>query len=154
MAKKSAKAKAPRRGGAKAEYKPPVIATDRLMTLLKRQRRQSEEVKEISGAMGDDVKKHADDHHLHKQAFAWIKKLDKMTAEKCREHLYHFNHMLQATGIQKKADSAPLLPLEDDKPAPAAKNGNAQPKTDEKQQADEGDTALKTGTDDNVVNLH
>jgi hypothetical protein len=152
-----AKAKAPKRGGAKQEYKPPVIATDKLMTLLKRQARQAENVQEISGAMGEDVKKHAENHHLHKAAFAWIKKLHKMTPEKVREHLYHFDHMADAAGIRKKAASAPMLPLEDDKPVAGKKNGNgnAQSKSSEPVEEPTAETAPPSETEDSkVVNLH
>jgi hypothetical protein len=58
------------------------------------------------------VDKAAENDHLHKGAFAWAKRLRKMTAAKRAEHLFHFHVYCRYEGWPDEA-----LPLGDRDPA-------------------------------------
>lgn len=87
---------------------------NKLNNLLKSARSCAKQVNEITGSHREKIANAVEKDHLHKGAFAWIKALDKKEPEEIAAWLDHFNHYLDVSGIQKRADDAPNLGLEDD----------------------------------------
>jgi len=141
------KASAKKGGGARkpAKQKAPLtIPENKLVALMRRCKSGQSQISELSGNLGEMVAKAAENDHLHKGAFAQIRKLDKMEPEKLRSWLYHFNHMLNASGLQKRADDAPELPM-DEPEAEGEKSAEGEKP---------GEGGEQTEDDKKVVNLH
>lgn len=90
-----------------------VIAEKDLNTLLKRCRSAKNEMDEINGGLREKIAYAKEKSHLHTGAFGTIRKLDRMEPEALAEWLDHFNHMLDVSGLQARAEQVQALDLED-----------------------------------------
>lgn len=83
-----------------------------LNTLLKRCESHRKQTAELTGELAGLIAIAVEKKFLHKKAFATIRVLSRMEPPKLREWLDHFDHYLEATGLQERAESAPGLPLD------------------------------------------
>lgn len=141
MAKKAAAKK----GGGRKRDKVviPVTPEGKVINLLRRCKSAQSQISELSGTMGEAIAKAVEENHLHRGAFGVIRKLDKMEPEKLRAFLLHFEHYLNVSGLQKRADDAPELPMAD-----------AEGEKDEAKGEAEGEKPPVEADDKKVVNLH
>lgn len=86
-----------------------------LQNLLRQCKGHEKNIAEYVGSLREKIGNAVEKKHLHKGAFATIRKLDKMEPEQVAAWLDHFNHYLDVSGIQKRADDAPALDLEGEK---------------------------------------
>ena len=91
-----------------------LISASKLRSLLSSAQKAKEDCGEINGALGEEIKTAIDKNHLHRGAFNAIKGLYSKSPEKLREFIDHFNYYWEASGLEKKAVSAPRLPMGDD----------------------------------------
>lgn len=127
MAKKAAKpaAKKPRAGKKSTPGQKPVKQTaaaetivyrypseNDLNNLLRRDRSARSQISEITGTLRERIADAKEKKNLHPKAFAFIKQIDKMEAEKAREFWYHVEKYMEMTGQLKKIESAPALSLD------------------------------------------
>jgi hypothetical protein len=90
-----------------------LISASKLKSLLNSAQKASEDCSEITGALGEEIKAAIEKHHLHRKAFNAVKGLMSWSPEKLREFKDHFDYYWEASGLEKKADSAPRLPMDD-----------------------------------------
>lgn len=113
-----------------------------LVKLLKACKGHEKNIAEYVGSLREKIGYAVEKKHLHKKAFGWIRQLDKMESEDVAALLDHFNHYLDVSGIQKRADDAPALDLEakeDDAEEDEATDGKvARPKFGERDGAQVG----------------
>jgi hypothetical protein len=136
MANNSKKARSGPQNGIEAPAERVLQATpaNTVKKLLKDLRGQAEDIAEIRGEMGAAVKDAVDNKHLHKKAFADVRRLDKLSAEKLADHLDHFLYYLDVTGLSDRAKSAQRLPgtvkdpaeAEEEEGAPAERAGDGE----------------------------
>lgn len=100
----------------------PAISKSKLLSLISSSRSAKNDVAEISGGLGSEIKEAVEKNHLNRKVFRQIVALDRMEPEKLKRWLEDFEHYLDISGLQARADSAPDLALgEEDnvKPFPA-----------------------------------
>ena len=102
-----------------------------LKKLLKKARDTKKEVAGLSGEFGQMVANAVENSHLHRKAFSFTKQLDQMADEKLAECMTHFEHYLEAAGINARVEKVQRLPLKD---GPDAEDGE-----------DNGDKVVKFG---------
>lgn len=85
-----------------------------LNNLLRQCKGHEKNIAEYVGSLREKIGNAKEKKHLHTGAFAVVRRLDKMEPEKVAEFLDHFNHYLDVSGIQQRADDAPALDLEGD----------------------------------------
>jgi hypothetical protein len=91
-----------------------LISASKLRSLLSSSQKASEDCAEIKGALGEELKTAKEKHNLHPKAFNTIKGLMGWEPEKLREFKDHFDFYWEASGLEKRADSAPRLSLGDE----------------------------------------
>lgn len=106
-----------KKGGASDKAKPSevkkVISGSKLKNLMAAKRSAKKDTAEIAGQLGQMIRDAVENNHLHRKAFGTIVMLDNMEPEKVLDFLDHFNYYLDVSGIQKKAEAAPRLPMGD-----------------------------------------
>lgn len=70
----------------------------------------SNDMREIAGSLGAEIKDAAENHHLHKKAFA----ADRMEPEKLAEFLDCLDYYLDVTGLRDRASKVQRLPMGDE----------------------------------------
>jgi hypothetical protein len=91
----------------------PAISAPKLKSLMKAKRTTATDTAEMNGRVGQMISEAVEKFHLHRKAFNTICQLDKMEPEKIRDYLDCFEHYLDISGIGKRAEGAPRLPLGD-----------------------------------------
>lgn len=91
------------------------ITKTKLQRLLSRCASFKETMDEARGEMGEMIGEAVENDNLHKGAFAWLRKLGKMTPAKRNEQLFQFHVYCDSLGWPDKD-----LPLGDRAEAPAA----------------------------------
>ena len=89
-----------------------MITPTKLHSLMKSARTAQKDIQEIAGGLGAEIKAAVENNHLHRKAFSVVKAGDKMEPEKLAEFLAHLNFYLEASGLRKRAASAPRLEVE------------------------------------------
>lgn len=88
-----------------------VISQSKLVNLMKMKRGAKKDTGEINGRVGEAIAAAAENHNLHRKAFAVIMTLDNMEPEKIADFLDHFNYYLDISGINKRAESVMRMNL-------------------------------------------
>jgi hypothetical protein len=91
-----------------------LISASKLKSALNSALKAKEDCSEITGALGEEIKTLIEKNHLNRKAFNIIKSLYGLSPEKLRETWDHTLYYFEASGLEKKADSAPRLPMNDD----------------------------------------
>lgn len=91
-----------------------LISKNKLKSLLSSSQKAKEDCSEINGALGEEIKSAIEKNHLHRPAFNVIKRCYSWSPEKLREFWDHLNAYWEMSDLEKKADSAPRLPMNDD----------------------------------------
>ena len=91
-----------------------MISGAKLKNLMAAKRSAKKDTAEISGQVGQMIRDAQENNHLHRKAFGTICQLDAMEPEKIRDYLDHFNYYLDVSGINKRAEAAPRLPMGDE----------------------------------------
>lgn len=86
----------------------------KLKALLSAHRTATENMNEIKDALGGQMTDATENHHVEKTAFAWLKKLDKLSPEKGNDIVTHFLYYLDASGMRARFEAAQRLPLNDE----------------------------------------
>jgi hypothetical protein len=87
----------------------PQISQKRLRSLLATNRKVQNDITEIAGGLGSEIKEAVETHHLHRKAFNVVKMCDRMEPEKLADFLDHLEHYLEISGMNERAASAPQL---------------------------------------------
>lgn len=90
-----------------------VITKAKLKSILASARKTKADVDEIVGTHREQIANAVEKHHLHKGVFATIKRLDRMEPEKLAEWLSCFDHYLDISGLEARADSVERMALGD-----------------------------------------
>lgn len=91
-----------------------MISGAKLKNLMAAKRSAKKDTAEISGQVGQMIRDAQENNHLHRKAFGTICQLDAMEPEKIRDYLDHFEYYLDVSGIKKRAEAAPRLPMGDE----------------------------------------
>ena len=102
----------------------PVVNEKRLKDLMKSKRLAGQNVAEINGNIGQAIREASEKHHLHKGAFGWICRLDRLEPEKLRDWLDHFEYMLDASGLRGRSEAVMKMPGMDANQASEKKDGD------------------------------
>lgn len=115
-----------RRGAAATDEPkgPPVISKKKLNQLLASARSTKNDIAEIAGTFGQEIKDAVEGNHLHRKAFSTTKMLDRMEPEKLAEFFYHFDRYIDLAGLRDRAATAPALGLPDGDGEDAEEDGN------------------------------
>jgi uncharacterized membrane protein len=73
------------------------------------------DAKEITSALADAIKTAAEKHHLHKKVFRQMVALDRMEPEELRHYLDTFDHYLDISGLQGRAEAVQPMNFEGEK---------------------------------------
>lgn len=87
------------------------IGARKLRELLATARSTHQDVREIAGSFGAEVKNAAEHDHLHKKAFGITRSLDRLEPEKLAEALDALDYYLDAGGLRARAAKVQRLPL-------------------------------------------
>lgn len=90
-----------------------LISENNLKTLLRRVESYKKQTDTTVGQLREEIANAVETKHLHKGAFAFIRKCRNMTPEKLSEFLDHVDHYLEVSGENDRADSVGRLPLND-----------------------------------------
>lgn len=88
-----------------------VTSGKKLKSLLASCRSTQNDITELAGTLGEQIKSAVENHHLHKKAFNVCKMADRMEPEKLAEFLEQLEHYLEATGLNERAASAPRMDM-------------------------------------------
>lgn len=103
----------------------PAISQNKLKTLMAAARSTNKEVAELTGTLAQKIAVAVENDHLHKKAFGVIRMLDKMEPEKLADFLDCFDHYLDISGLEKRAESVARM---DFGPGEEASEASAEPK--------------------------
>lgn len=103
----------PKTTAAKPSEVKKMISGAKLKNLMAAKRSAKKDTAEISGQVGQMIRDAQENNHLHRKAFGTICQLDPMESEKVRDYLDHLDYYLDVSGIRKRADAAPRLPMGD-----------------------------------------
>lgn len=90
-----------------------VISGNKLKKLMASKRAATKDASEINGQIGSEIKSAIENDNLHRGAFSFICRLDRMEPEALRNFMDHFEYLYDASGLKKRADSVMRMPLED-----------------------------------------
>lgn len=90
-----------------------VISQKKLRALMASHRTAREEVSEVSGGLGTEVKNAVKNDYLNAPVFRLIMQLDRKTPEKLRDFLDDLQHYLDISGLEKRAQDVQPLDLRD-----------------------------------------
>lgn len=99
-----------------------VTSGKKLKSLLASCRSTQNDITELAGTLGEEIKTAVEKHHLHKKAFNVCKMADRMEPEKLAEFLEQLEHYLEATGLNDRARSAPRMEMGDGNGADPTEN--------------------------------
>lgn len=98
----------------RADQVVPVTTEEQLKRVLNADRRIGNKTRELADELREVVSNAVEHKHLHRAAFNIVKRLHRMDDEKLAEAMHHFEHYLEAAGINKRVEAVMRLPLEDD----------------------------------------
>lgn len=111
------KTRAKSRPAAATKVKPsevkPAISQQKLRSLMASNRRAKNDIAEIAGGLGSEIKTAVEKHHLHRKAFNVIKQGDRMEPEKLADFLDCLEHYLDISGLNERAAQVQRLALDD-----------------------------------------
>ena len=85
----------------------PAISQSKLRSLMASARSTKADIAEIAGNFGEEVKAAVENNHLNRKVFRQITALDRMEPEKLKLWLEDFEHYLDISGLQARADFGP-----------------------------------------------
>lgn len=91
----------------------PSITASKLKSLMSTARSAQKNINEISGGLGSEIKQAVEKNHLHRKAFTVIRQLDRMEPEKLADFLDCFEHYLDISGLQDRANQVQRMDLRD-----------------------------------------
>lgn len=100
----------------------PAITQKKLRALMSSARSVQKDVSSLVGTHREQIADAVENHHLHKGAFAVIKRLDRLEPEKLADFLDCLDHYRDISGLDDRAASAPKLAMGDEFPAPAGES--------------------------------
>jgi hypothetical protein len=89
------------------------ISKSKLKGLLASSRATKQNITEMSGALGHEIKEACENYGLHRAAYQETCKRDRMEPEKLAEYLQHVDRYSRLVGLDARAASAPSFDLED-----------------------------------------
>lgn len=89
-----------------------LIPPKKLGDLLKACRSIGEQTGELTGSLREKIGYAKEKQGLHTGAFAVIRRLDKMEAERGAEFMFHLNDMLEKAGLRERFEAVERLPME------------------------------------------
>lgn len=89
-----------------------VITENDLKKLMRSCASLKGEADSITGTLREKIAYSVEHHYLDKSVFALIRRLDKMEPEKLLIFLENFDHYLDISGLNARADSVGKLPLD------------------------------------------
>lgn len=95
-----------------AESTTRLTSGNKLRELLKNKKSSQQDADEAIGRYRQSLGVAADKHHLHLKAWAAVVREDKMEPEQLRAYYEHLEHYREELGLNKRAESAPPLPME------------------------------------------
>src|SRR5579859_92154 len=95
----------------KTDGERPAISQQKRESLMATARGAKKDIAEISGSLGEQIKTAVENNHLNRKVFRQIVALDRMEPATLRRWLEDFEHYLDISGLQARADSAPELPI-------------------------------------------
>lgn len=98
-------AKAPER----ADGARKVISANKLKQLISAGRSTQKDVSSLTGTMREKIANAVENDNLNNSVFASIRRLDRMEPAKLKIWLEDFEHYLDISGLQERAESAPTL---------------------------------------------
>lgn len=84
----------------------------KLRELLKSKKSSQQDADEAIGRYRQSLGVASEKHHLHLKAWAAVVREDKMEPEQLRAYYEHLEHYREELGLNKRAESAPPLPME------------------------------------------
>jgi len=108
-----------------------LIDEKKLNKLLDADIAYKEEIDSVVGQLREEIKNNVDKNHLHKGAYADVKKYDRIKSpEKLAEHFLTLIAYMKMRGLLERINSVPRLDLEEPAPPapPAAKTTKPGPK--------------------------
>lgn len=141
-------------GGAPIEGRTNYTAPGKVKKLAKDLAGLADDMAEIRGEMGGLVTDATQNHHLHKKAFAEIRKQQKMSASQLHDYYTHRDYYEDITGLRDKAKTAPRFAGMEGNPADGAEalKANGKNGTGKTGSADKKPEGEKGGeTKDNVT---
>jgi len=97
----------------KTEGARPAISRSKLLSLMASARAAKKDIAGISGSLGSEIKQAVENNHLNKKVFRDLCKLDRMEPEELKLYLEDFEHGLDISGLQARADSVQTMDLGD-----------------------------------------
>lgn len=79
------------------------ISQKKLRSLLATAKRTQNDISELAGGLGAEVKDAVENHYLHRKAFNVCKQADRMEAEKLADFLDSLDHYLDISGLRDRA---------------------------------------------------
>lgn len=79
------------------------ISESKLKSLMKSSRQAKNDISEIAGALGSEIKAAVENNHLHRKAFGVIKMADRMEPEKLADFLDSLALYLDMSGLNERA---------------------------------------------------
>ena len=92
---------------AKAADLRPITPQKKLRELLASHRAAKNDIDEIAGGLGSEIKTAVEKNHLHRKAFRVVLQADRMEPEKLADFLDNLDHYLEISGLRARAASAP-----------------------------------------------
>lgn len=85
-----------------------------LVSLRSAKRSMDSDINEVRGTYGQQVAEAVEKKHVHKKALAIALREDKMEPEQLKLYYEHLDHYREELGLNKRAESAPDLPIQDE----------------------------------------
>jgi hypothetical protein len=89
----------------------PAISQRKLRELMSSARKAQNNISEISGGLGSEIKLAVEKNHLHRKAFRIIVQADRMEPEKLADFFDCLDHYRDISGLNERAASAERLPM-------------------------------------------
>ncbi len=102
------------------------ISAKKLKSLLSSCRSAQQNINEISGGLGEEIKAAIEKNHLHRKAFNVVKMADRMEPEKLSEFMDHLDHYFEISGLNARAEQVERLAMGD-----VTQNGEGDPDEDD-----------------------
>lgn len=103
------------------------INQKKLRSLMADCRSAYKDAREINGELGAKIKDAIENENLHKKAFAIVRTLDRMEAEKLADTLEMVDYYLDISGLRERAAKVMKMNFEDDGQGEGAPKTNVAP---------------------------
>jgi hypothetical protein len=88
-----------------------VTSARKLKELLASARSAKNDISEIAGGLGSEIKAAVEKNHLHRKAFRAAIAEDRMEPEKLAEYYEQLDYYRDVLGLLERAQNAPKLPM-------------------------------------------